>query len=385
MLAGLGLAAFALRLQLVGPAPLLPEIEHDLEISHAVAGLLGTIPVLCMGLFAPPAAPLGARVGARRAVALALALIAAGGLVRAGVPGAAAVIVATVPIGIGMGLGNALMVAAVKERFADRPLLVTGVYAACMALGSSLAAALAVPASDALGGWRAALALFGVATCGCLAGWLLLARGGPERAEPWGGMPRLPWGNRLVWLLAVVWLLQSSVYYGLGSWLPDAYTERGWDEGDAGYLIAALNVATVPATLLTAWAGHRLGGSRRLYMLGGCGLVVVGTVLLIEAPGGGLAWAPMVGFGTGALFTLTLTLPLDVADRAADVGAVAGLMLGGGYVLSAATPLALGAVRDLTGSFTASLWAIVAIGLVLTLVCAVLSPERLRHGVRQPG
>ena len=60
----------------------------------------------------------------------------------------------TIPIGIGMGLGNALMVVAVKERFADRPLLVTGVYATCIQLGSALATALAVPLANAGDSWR---------------------------------------------------------------------------------------------------------------------------------------------------------------------------------------------------------------------------------------
>ena len=55
LLVALFLAALALRPQLVGIGPLLPPIQDDLDVTHAVAGLLGTIPVLCMGLFAPPA------------------------------------------------------------------------------------------------------------------------------------------------------------------------------------------------------------------------------------------------------------------------------------------------------------------------------------------
>ena len=47
-----------------------------------------TIPVLCMGIFAPPAAYLAARVGAARAVTVSLLLIGGFGLLRAGAPGA---------------------------------------------------------------------------------------------------------------------------------------------------------------------------------------------------------------------------------------------------------------------------------------------------------
>ena len=49
LLAGLFLAGLALRPQIVGIGPLIPSIQDDLDVSHSVAGLLGTIPVLCMG------------------------------------------------------------------------------------------------------------------------------------------------------------------------------------------------------------------------------------------------------------------------------------------------------------------------------------------------
>ena len=60
LLTALFVASLALRPQLVGVGPLLPDIEGDLGVSHAVAGLLSTIPVICMAVFAPAAAPLTA-------------------------------------------------------------------------------------------------------------------------------------------------------------------------------------------------------------------------------------------------------------------------------------------------------------------------------------
>ena len=121
LLIGLALAALTLRPQVVGIGPLLPAIQEDYGVSHAVAGLLVTIPVLCMGIFAPPAPVLAHRIGAVRAVTVAVALVAIGGVLRAFAPNAGVLIALTIPIGIGMGLGNALMVVAVKERFASRP------------------------------------------------------------------------------------------------------------------------------------------------------------------------------------------------------------------------------------------------------------------------
>ena len=102
LLAGLFLAARSLRPQLVGLGPLLPAVRRDLGVSHAVAGL-GTIPVLCMGLFAPPAPFVSGRLGSHRALGASLALIGIFGLARAVAPGAALVILLTFPVGIGMG------------------------------------------------------------------------------------------------------------------------------------------------------------------------------------------------------------------------------------------------------------------------------------------
>ena len=120
-------------------------IQHDLGVPHAVAGLLGTIPVLCMGLFAPPASYLSGRIGSRHAIAGALALIGVFGVVRSVTPGAVGVILLTFPVGVGMGLAGAILPVTVKERFPDRPGFATGVYTSGITIGSAVAAASAVP------------------------------------------------------------------------------------------------------------------------------------------------------------------------------------------------------------------------------------------------
>jgi CP family cyanate transporter-like MFS transporter len=59
-----------------------------------------------------------------------------------------------------MGLGNALLPVSVKERFADRPVFATGVYAAGINIGATLSSASAVPLEHALGSWRDPLLVF---------------------------------------------------------------------------------------------------------------------------------------------------------------------------------------------------------------------------------
>jgi CP family cyanate transporter-like MFS transporter len=79
----------------------------------------------------------------------------------------------------------------------------------------------------------------------------------------------------------------------------------------------------------------------------------------------------------GPLFSLTMTLPVDVGRGPAGVAAYTGLMLGAGYSLSALSPLVLGAIRDASGSFDAVLWALVGTSTALFAIDVSITPARL--------
>src|SRR3954452_22335131 len=228
LLAGLFLAGLALRPQIVGVGPLIPDIQDDLDISHAVAGLLGTIPVLCMGVFALPAGAMTRRWGSRASIAGCLALIGSFGIARAVAPGAPALIILTFGVGIGMGLAQTSMPVAVKERFSGRPALATGIYVMGINIGSALSAVLAVPIADAAGSWRWSLIVYSIATL-CLVGvWLVLTRREVPHERGAATHVRLPWHDPLAWRLVAIFGSMACVFYGLNNWLPDAYVEQGW-------------------------------------------------------------------------------------------------------------------------------------------------------------
>ena len=69
VLAALFLIGLVVRPALIAIGPLVPAIQADLEISFGDAGLLGTLPILCLGLFAPFGPRLAARLGPRDAMA----------------------------------------------------------------------------------------------------------------------------------------------------------------------------------------------------------------------------------------------------------------------------------------------------------------------------
>ena len=355
-LSGLFLAALALRPQIVGVGPLIDEIQDDLDASHALVGLLGTIPVLCMGLFAPVAAYLSARLGTRRAMTIGLVLIGVFGVTRALAPSAWLVVLLTWAVGIGMGLGNALAPLAVRETVPERPATGTGVYTTGIQIGSTIAAALAVPLAAAarrlarrpdralgrcmrrrrrVGGARARR-----------------RRPCPPRTRSFRGCrgARAPrgcssrssrrWGRRTT---------------GSTRGCPDAYGERGWSDESAGLLLAAMNLTAIPCSFLVPWLSDRHGG-RRPWLVGVSRFFAAGAIGLVAFPAAGYFWALLAGIAQGGAFALVMTLPLDFETTPERVGALVGMMLGVGYSIAAVSPFVLGAVRDATGSFDAVLW-----------------------------
>jgi MFS transporter, CP family, cyanate transporter len=91
------------------------------------------------------------------------------------------------------------------------------------------------------------------------------------------------------------------------------------------------------------------------------------------------AWAILLGAGLGMTFTLLLTLPTDISDDPREVGGAAALMLLVGYLLASVAPFALGAIRDATGDFGASITVLAAIGLTMMPLSWSLNPRRLRQ------
>ncbi len=378
-------AAITLRPQIVGIGPLVPAIRTDLGVSFLWAGLLTTIPVLCMGLFAPLVSPVVRRIGAARGVAIASMAIAATGTARAVAPGATGVLATTVAVGVAVALAGTLLPVVVKQGFATRPLTATGVYVAGIQTGAASSALVAVPLADLTGGWRGSLLVLSLASLLVAVPWVLVGRtlvaAGPDTPAMFDG-PRPARSRRVPALvrLAALFALQSVPFYGLIAWLPSHLVDAGWTEARAGAALALLNVVGLATSLTVPRLGDRIG-SRRGYLWVGAGLAATAVVGLVVAPAAGHLWAVAAGVGLSVLFTVTLTLPLDAAPDVPSAAIASSVVLGAGYTVAAGVPALLGALRDWTGGFEAALGVLLA-SLLALAVLAAGAPEPARHGRR---
>jgi CP family cyanate transporter-like MFS transporter len=224
------------------------------------------------------------------------------------------------------------------------------------------------------------LIVFSAFTLVLVPAWIWLTREeAPHRPEDVEHV-RLPFHSGTAWTLVGIFGSMACVFYGLNSWLPDAYVERGWSDGKAGALLAVLNITALVTTVTIPWLSDRTGG-RRVYLVGFGGALVVSAIGFAAVPGGAWLWAAIVGLGTGAMFPLVMTLPVDVGRRPADVVSVTGLMLGVGYIIGASAPLLLGAARDFTGTYTTTLWLIAISAAILLSLCASMTTERIARGI----
>ena len=91
-------------------------------------------------------------------------------------------------------------------------------------------------------------------------------------------------------------------------------------------------------------------------------------------------WPALAGAGVAGVFGMALVMPADLAP-AGRTGAAAGMVLAVGYAGSALGPIAAGLVRDLTGSFDASLILLPIVGVAMT-IAAFATPEMPGHARR---
>jgi len=385
--AALVLVGLALRPQILVIGPLVGGIQSDLALSHGVAGLLGSIPVLCMSLLAPFGPVLAASIGPRLGTAACVILIGAFGLLRGIAPEVVTVLVATVGVGAGMALVGPILPMIVRARLPDHPAAGTGAYVVGLVIGGSVTAALAVPIAAALGGWRGALVVISAAAFGSLVAWLwLMPRdAGFVRTAP--SRPNLPWRRPSAWLLGVIVSSQSILFFGCATWLASVFVERGWGGTDAGSLVALLSGIGLVSTLAMPLLADRIG-SRRTQLAFAAVLSIAGALVVAltpDEPSGSIvafAAAALLGLGIGAYFPLALTLPVDVASDAQDAASISALMLLVGYLLAASAPVLLGVVRDATGSFDAVVWILVGVAVAMLPLALALSPSRLARAGR---
>ncbi|WP_426128262.1 CynX/NimT family MFS transporter [Pseudomonas sp. DWP1b1] len=362
LIMGLVLVAMNLRPALSSLSPLLNDVSASLGLSAAKAGLLTTLPVLCLGLFAPLAPILARRFGAERVVLGILLTLAAGIILRSSF-GEAGLFAGSLIAGASIGIIGVLLPGIVKRDFAKQAGTMTGVYTMALCLGAALAAGATVPLSHYFGGsWNLGLGFWIVPALIAALFWLPQVgqkHGAHQVAYRVKGLLRDP----LAWQVTLYMGLQSSLAYIVFGWVPSILISRGLSATEAGLLLSGSIIVQLLSALTAPWLATR-GKDQRLAILVVMLLTLGGLFGCLYAPLEGLwGWAILLGLGQGGTFSLALTL-IVLRSRDSHVAAnLSGMAQGIGYTLASMGPLAVGVLHDWTGGWGATGWVFGVIGL----------------------
>ncbi len=361
---GVVLVAFAMRQAVSGVPPIL----GDLGLTPERASLLVTIPVLCFSLGALAGPALRARFGEERAIFMIVALLLAGLLVRGFWPDWG-LFPGTIVAGLTIAVLNVLLPSLVKRRFPRHIGPMMSAYTVAMTSGAALAAGLTVPVLRAADGSVAvALGVWAIPVALAVVVWLPQIRINDRAGRRAGAGRELAiWRHPLAWHVLVFMGLQSLLYYGPLSWLPQIYRDRGVDPVTAGFLLMIFNVLGIVGNLAAPVFASRLPDQRPA-VAGALTLIVVGLLGVMLAPTStALVWMIVLGIAQGSSLSLALLL---IVLRSADGNVAAQLSSmaqSGGYALAAVGPLVMGALHGATGGWTAPLAFLLVVAVVIWL------------------
>ncbi|GLX88796.1 MFS transporter [Pseudomonas fragi] len=366
LLLGMVLVALNLRPALSSMAPLLGEVSEYLGLSAAQAGLLTTLPVLCLGLFAPLAPILARRFGTERVV-LGILLVLGAGIVLRSYLGETGLFAGSILAGASIGVIGVLLPGIIKRDFAGHAGTMTGVYTMALCLGAALAAGATVPLSHYFDdSWQLGLGFWAVPAVIAAIFWLPQAgkrNGAHNVAYRVRGLLRDP----LAWQVTLYMGLQSSLSYIVFGWLPSILIGRGLTPTQAGLVMSGSVIVQLVTALTAPWLATR-GKDQRLAIVLVMSMTLAGLFGCLYAPLDGLwGWAIVLGLGQGGTFSLALTL-IVLRSRDAHVAAnLSGMAQGIGYTVASMGPFAVGLVHELTGGWNAVGWifAVVGIGAII--------------------
>ena len=374
MLAGVWFCYMTFGLSMASLAPLVREIESDLDFSHSA---MGTVLGAWQFVYIFAAIPCGIlldRIGARWGLAIGALIIGLSGIFRGFAEEYIHLLIAVALFGLGGPLISAGAPKVVSERFEGKDRgLAMGIYITGPGIGAVTALLLTqpliLPWLD--GNWRVLLQIWGGVSLAAGLFWLLVAKESPRTPDGVEGraimsglveMLRIP-AVRLILLMSVA---VFSINHGMGNWLVEILQSFGADASRASAL------ATIPVAvgILSALTLPRMAvGSRRfsvLILLFSCS-VLASLALLGEPVGIWLYLALIVeGIAAGSMMTvlvLTLVEVPGVGDKRA--GTAGGLFFSAAEIGGVGGPVLLGILFHAQGRFSSSLMVLALLGVLL--------------------
>ncbi|MEO6201338.1 MAG: MFS transporter [Cryobacterium sp.] len=353
-------------------AATLDQARRALELSAVESTLLATLPVIAFGLSAPLGPWLARRFSVARVLLWAMWALAAGLLLRVLWP--PLLLPGTFLVGAAIMAAGTLLPQFLKSL--DASGLWVGLSSMSFGVGAALGAAFVSPIYAASGhridvAWGVWALPALVAGVPLLMGVARMRSAGGGLGEPSARLVFTPRSTGTIVAVTLVFGVQALLYFAVTAWMPLLLAERGYDSGQAGWLLAWFSISGFVPTMLTPiiarhralllWVGPSLGVA-----------IAAGVLWLYFAPPEQVFWA-VGGLGAvqSAAFGLGISLIVTMSANPGTAGVVSAFAQGAGYALAGAGSLGIGLLYTVSGGWMLSFMVMSALGLVLSIVAAL--------------
>ncbi|MBM3260440.1 MAG: MFS transporter [Candidatus Sericytochromatia bacterium] len=355
-------AAFGL--SWVATTPLMADLKVAYALTDAQLGLLST--AVSIGKVVAPlmTAWLALRVGVARAIGIGSILICVCALTPF-TTNFQGFLATRFVFGLGGAMVVTLLSPMVMQWFgqAERA-LVNSLNNVAVNTGITVTLFATVPVSGMLG-WRRTLMVYAAISLALCMLWWLFGKDAPteeassmatgaEQADASASGYAEVWKRTETWLVALAFAGPLALYLSLNTWLPRHLMETAHlAKATASQYTGLFNLVGIPTALVMGILVQR-AGLRRPFIIG-AGVVMGLSALGLVFGGGPVFWWPaaiLLGISfftyTGPLFTLPMELE-GFTPR--HVTLLMGTVFSFAYTVSSFAPVAVGYLRDLTGSF----------------------------------
>ena len=392
VLAGVWLAYFCFGLTIVSLAPIVAEISSDLNLSRSqMGGVLGAWQLVYIG----SAVPLGIfldRTGIRRGLMLAFIMIAISLVLRSQAVGHASLFLAVAIFGLGGPLVSVGAPKTISLWFDNNGRgMAMGIYMTAPMLGSmsglSLTNGLLMPLME--GDWRAVMLIYSLfIAVSSVIWWLITAHPYCKKvehehtAEPRGSQKenfklllRIP-------AFQIVLAISIGIFFcnhSMNNWLPEILRSKGIDAVTAGYLASIPVVFSVLSSLVIPRFAL---STRRLWILGFLFMSFGVSSIMLQASDGFWLTLGLIaqGVARGSAMTLSILILLDIPGVGTErAGVAGGMFFSAAEIGGVSGPVLIGVVSDLSDGFSAPLYMLTGMSVVLLLLLIAL--YTFQHGV----
>lgn len=356
------LTAFELHLLLFSYSPLISQIKLEMELSDTQAGLIFSMSILTLVLLRIPWGLLSDRIGFSTTLRLATTIMAVFGFLRGFAINYETLLVYQLLLGTGFAAILPCLPKLVEVWFPKKVGPTTGVYVAGFPIGEMVGLSFTPYLLASMGNWRNVFHVYGIAGLILTILWWTLAKE-PKISRREDLAHKLTPTTSLkgefssvlrmkeVWILTGLCICAMGCYDTIVTWLPRMLGLKNISPEIAGFIASMMPLGFLLAGPTIGTFSDGIGLRRPfIWILGfASGPVILAIGMFSDAP----LWVAifLAGFCTSGILTLVLIIPTELPEVTRLVASSVGVISSLGNIGPFLFPIAVGYLKDTTGSF----------------------------------